>query len=118
LAGYKDIAESLLQHFARYIVNHEFIFAPSGRIQKLRIELINYAVVDIYYSKSSGKYSFHYEDENNIYRHDNSPHHPEINTFPRHSHHNEIVDVSHLPEIILGSSFEFFQLIVDKFINT
>lgn len=117
MADYKEIADNLLQHFTRYIVNYEFILAPSGRVQKLRIELINYAVVDIYYSKTSGKYSFHYEDENNIYRHDNSPHHPDVNTFPKHSHFNETVDVSHLSGDILQSSLEFFQLMIEKFIN-
>ena len=91
--------------------------SPGGRIQKLRFELINYAIVDIFYSNTSGKYSFHYETETEYYRHDNSPHHPDIKTFPKHSHHKELVDESFLSDDILQASLDFFKIIVEKFIN-
>lgn len=91
--------------------------SPGGRIQKLRFELINYAIVDIFYSKVSGKYSFHYETEIEYYRHDNSPHHPEIKTFPKHFHHNELVDESFLSDDILQASSDFFKIIAEKFID-
>ncbi|MDO8549431.1 MAG: DUF6516 family protein [Ignavibacteria bacterium] len=104
MPSYPDIAEILLKNYSGYIIKHQYIQSSSGRIQKLRFELINNALVDIYYSKSSGNYSFHYETETEYYRHDNSPHHPNINSFPKHSHYKDSVEESNLSKDILQAA--------------
>ena len=63
----------------------------SGEPLKLRIEIIDGSIVDIFYSVT-GKYSYHWERsliDGSIYRHDNAPHQrwQSIKTFPKHVHH-------------------------------
>lgn len=117
LPSYLDIEEIILKNYANYIINHKIILTLSGRIQKLRFELVNFAIVDIYYSKNTGKYSFHYETETEYLRHDNSPHHPEIKTFPKHSHQNNLINESYLSDDILQASLDFFKIIKENFID-
>ena len=62
----------------------------SGEPLKLRLEIIDGSVVDIFYSVT-GKYSYHWERsliDGSIYRHDNAPHKrwQRIKTFPKHFH--------------------------------
>ena len=117
LADYRDIESIILKNYSRYIAKHQTVFSSSGRIHKLRFELINYAIVDVFYSKYSGKYSFHYETENEYYRHDNSPHHPQIKTFPKHFHYKGYVEESYLSDDILPASLDFFKIVTEKFID-
>jgi hypothetical protein len=117
LPKYPEIAEILLKNYSNYILKHQFVQSPSVRIQKIRFELINNTIVDIYYSNTSGKYSFPYETETDYYRHDNSPHHPQIKTFPKHFHHKNFVGESNLSEDILHASLDFFRIIKEKFIE-
>jgi hypothetical protein len=60
----------------------------SGEVLKLRLEIIDGSMVDIFYSVT-GKYSYHWERsmlDGSIYRHDQAPHQrwQSLKTFPTH----------------------------------
>lgn len=114
---YDEIVENVLSKFSHKILDHYFVKSPSGRVKKIRFELINFSIIDIYYSKYSGKYSFHYDCETEFYRHDNSPHHESVKTFPKHCHHNEIISESFLSDDIVLAAVEFFEIVSKKFFN-
>ncbi|MHB1687749.1 MAG: toxin-antitoxin system TumE family protein [Ignavibacteriaceae bacterium] len=117
MPNYLDIAQSILNDYSNYIISYQLVKSESGRIKKLRFELINFSIVDIYYSASTGKYSFHYETENEYYRHDNSPHHHSVKTYPKHTHFNESVGESYLPDDIIEAAKEFFNLLKKEFLE-
>ncbi len=47
------------------------------------------------------KYRYHFQnsDEETVFRYDNAPHHPEIETHPEHKHEKEAVKSAEKPEI-------------------
>lgn len=77
--------------FSDIILRADVLQLPSGDPLKLRLHLIDDSLIDIYLSVS-GRYSYHWErrlaGKDEIYRHDNAPHHAWENvlTFPRHFH--------------------------------
>lgn len=113
---YHEIEKLINDEYSRFIIHSYFIKDDYGRIKKMRFELINYAIVDVYISVK-GKYSFHYNSEKNSYRHDNSPHHSEISTFPKHAHLNDEITESNLPDDNLLAAKKFFEIVVEKFIK-
>jgi len=102
---YRKLEEIAISEFDDIIRESEIIFTYSGRAQKLRLKLVDYTFVDIWYSVD-GDDSFHWEQRdlrNIIYRHDNAPHKKwkYIKTFPKHCHNGsqENVIESNLPNI-------------------
>jgi hypothetical protein len=74
----------------------------SGGSTKIRGSLKDGSFLDIYLSKE-GKYSYHWERralDGKIFRWDNAPDHPEVETFPRHFHSgtDDRVEASKLPD--------------------
>ena len=77
--------------FADIISDARVLRLDSGEPLKLRLEIIEGSILDIFYSVT-GKYSYHWERtliDGSIYRHDNAPHRrwQGIKTFPKHFHH-------------------------------
>ncbi len=76
LEFYRKLEAVAVNEFDDIIRETEIIFTYSGRAQKLRLNLIDFSFVDIWYS-IDGDYSFHWEQRDvrdAIYRHDNAPH--------------------------------------------
>ena len=87
---YRHLEELAVNNFGDIIEDTAIILSYTGRVRKLRINLIDQTVVDVWYSMD-GEYSFHWEQRvvrNSIYRHDNAPHGrwSYVTTFPRHCH--------------------------------
>jgi len=87
---YKQLEALATSEFGDIVEDAERIPSYTGRVRKLRINLIDRTFVDVWYTVD-GEYSFHWEQSmirNSIYRHDNAPHEKwsHISTFPRHCH--------------------------------
>ncbi len=83
---YKKLYEIALKEFGDIVVGGEILKLPSGAPLKLRIYLFDNSFIDIWISGS--KYSYHWQKDNFIFRHDNAPHEKwkHVKTFPKHFH--------------------------------
>jgi len=68
----------------------EILYTESKEPLKLRLNIVDGSIVDIFYS-TGGKYSYHWDRRivnGSVYRHDNAPHKRwrKIKTFPKHFH--------------------------------
>ena len=82
--------EKCLKGFNDVVENGEIIFSEAFIPIKLRLNIIDGSIIDVFYS-NSGKYSYHWERriiDGKIYRHDNAPdaRWKSIKTFPKHFH--------------------------------
>ena len=78
------------EKFSHIVDDGKIIYTPAGLPQKLRLEIIDGSVLDVFVS-SRYLYSYHWERrhlDGTIYRHDNAPHKRwrRIRTFPKHFH--------------------------------
>jgi hypothetical protein len=103
LATYNALREIATAEFADLVVNAQILCLPTGDPLKLRLNLVDDSLLDVYLS-SSGRYSYHWDRRltpaGDLYRHDNAPHDPwrRVATFPRHFHdgnENNVIE-SHL----------------------
>jgi hypothetical protein len=88
---YEDQRARAMAKFPDIVSEAHVLRFDSGEPLKLRIDIIDGSIVDIFYSVT-GKYSYHWERsliDGSIYRHDNAPHKrwQSIKTFPKHFHH-------------------------------
>jgi len=113
--NYRKLVEIICKEYSHILKSYDYLISGPNRIQKLRFTLINNAIVDIFFSPS-GKYSFHYELDDNIYRHDNSPYHPLIKSYPKHCHNNDMIEESYLSDDVFSAALEFLNIIEQKFI--
>lgn len=108
------------EEFADVIEAGDIVHTPGGFPQKLRLNIIDGSIVDVFLS-SSGRYSYHWERrplDGTLYRHDNAPHERwrHIKTFPKHFHNGSEANVdcedSHIsdqPEEALGEFLRFIE---------
>jgi hypothetical protein len=88
---YNALREIAAAEFADVIVGAQVLSLPTGDPLKLRLDLVDHSLLDVYLS-SSGRYSYHWERRltaaGGLYRHDNAPHDRwrHVATFPRHFH--------------------------------
>ena len=92
----------------------------SGAPLKLRLEIVDGAVLLDVYISITGKYSYHWERrlvDGSIYRHDNALHNnwKNVRTFPKHFHDGEegAVGESHIsddPVVALDQFLEFVRV--------
>ena len=87
---YKALLEKCLKEFNDVVENGEVIFSEAFIPLKLRLNIIDGSIIDVFYS-NSGKYSYHWERriiDGKIYRHDNAPdgRWKSIKSFPKHFH--------------------------------
>ena len=84
------------EKFSHIVDDGTIIYTPAGLPQKLRLEIIDGSVLDVFVS-SRHLYSYHWERrhlDGTIYRHDNAPHKRwgRIRTFPKHFHDGSEAD--------------------------
>jgi hypothetical protein len=123
LERYEEISKIIQREFSEIIISLEILYLPSGLAQKIRVYLVDYTFVDIWFSKK-GRYSFHWEARlvrNVIYRFDNAPHKKwiKISTFPHHFHdrNDKNVKPSNLPFKLEDAIRAFFLFVRNKIIN-
>jgi uncharacterized protein DUF6516 len=75
LQVYELQAKRAREEFGSVVSEAQILFLASGEPLKLRLEIIDGSIVDIYVSVT-GKYSYHWERrmvDGTLYRHDNAP---------------------------------------------
>lgn len=91
LPTYEALQAISLHEFADVIVAAEVMSLPTGDPLKLRLDVIDGSLLDVFIS-ASGRYSYHWErrltTSGDLYRHDNAPHQRWrcVSTFPKHFH--------------------------------
>ena len=120
---YRKLEELALFHFSEIVEDSEIIYSPAGRARKLRLYLVDETFIDIWYSMDKD-YSYHWEQRNirnEIYRHDNAPHHKwrRISTFPKHCHNKRenTVIKSTLPDKPEDAFIEFLSIVRKRLIE-
>jgi hypothetical protein len=121
---YEDQRARAMAKFADIVSEAHVLRFDSGEPLKLRIDIIDGSIVDIFYSVT-GKYSYHWERsliDGSIYRHDNAPHKrwQSIKTFPKHFHHGseDAGEESYLSDDPRMALEEFLAFIRGKLANT
>jgi hypothetical protein len=121
---YEDQRAQAMATFPDIVSEARVLRFDSGEPLKLRIEIIDGSIVDIFYSVT-GKYSYHWERsliDGSIYRHDNAPHKrwQGIKTFPQHFHHGseDAGEESYLSDDPRMALEEFLAFIRGKLANT
>jgi uncharacterized coiled-coil protein SlyX len=111
LAGYLNQIEEVVHELKGiYIERYEEELLGADRANlRIRIRFqnnelleLNEAVVDTKNKVKNLGYRYHFQDGNNqlIFRYDNTPHYPEIDSFPHHKHSkNKVVAVYQKPSI-------------------
>jgi len=95
---YSALKAIALNEFADVIVSARIIFSPTNDPLKLRLDIADGSLLDIFISVS-GRYSYHWErrltPQGDLYRHDNAPHDKwrYVETFPRHFHDGSEINV-------------------------
>ena len=88
---YRTLRTIARTEFADVIVSARVIALPSGDPLKLRLDIADGSLLDVFISVS-GRYSYHWDrrmlSDGDIYRHDNAPHDRWRGavTFPKHFH--------------------------------
>ena len=107
LSTYEALAQLALEEFGiqsgGVVTGATFVGGTSSGPNKLRLALSDGSFVDVWLSLD-GDYAYHWEQRRQrgrIYRWDNAPHHPHVNTFPDHLHNGQdsAVVESHLSSI-------------------
>ena len=88
---YRALRTIALHEFADLVLSAEVLLAATGDPLKLRLEIVDGSLLDLYFSVS-GRYAYHWDrrltSEGDLYRHDNAPHERwrGVATFPKHFH--------------------------------
>lgn len=103
------IADVKIEDFRRFESAYSLV-AVITFIDESVLHIKDYLFVD-----GRRKYSYHWQDNSGklITRWDNSPHHPQVHTFPHHKHLPESVEPSHERQLI-----DIFQVISRKINQT
>ncbi|MEW6664699.1 MAG: DUF6516 family protein [Thermodesulfobacteriota bacterium] len=118
---YRALRTIALTEFADVVVSARTIALPTGDPLKLRIDVVDGTMLDVFISVS-GRYSYHWDrratSSHEVYRHDNAPHSRarRVSTFPKHFHDGSettLVD-SHLSEDPEHAIREFLTLVRPK----
>jgi len=88
---YRTLRTIALSEFGDVVVSAEILRLPSGDPKKLRLDIVDGSLLDVY-SSISGRYSYHWERRMtpaaDLYRFDNAPHKRWrfLSSFPNHFH--------------------------------
>ncbi|KPA17536.1 hypothetical protein MHK_002250 [Candidatus Magnetomorum sp. HK-1] len=120
---YQKQLEHVKRLYQELISDGKVIYTDNHTPHKLRINLIDGSIIDIFYS-ISGKYSYHWERRTingSLYRHDNAPHSKwrTVNTFPKHFHYKTNTNVieSNINKDPIIAIEEFFEFIKQTLIE-
>jgi len=121
---YEEQRAQAIATFPDIVSDARVLRLDSGEPLKLRLEIIDGSVLDIFYSVA-GKYSYHWERtliDGSIYRHDHAPHKrwQGIRTFPKHLHHGseDAGEKSHLSDDPRMALEEFLAFVRGKLADT
>jgi len=88
LAVYQTLARIALAEFGDVVARTTLIGGTPASPNKLRLTLSDGSFMDVWLSED-GDYAYHWEQRRQrgtIHRWDNAPHHPHLETFPKHLH--------------------------------
>jgi len=91
---FHDVISSFGEAIVDYSISVEEVTASEGLIRGVIVSLDGSRLRFLEYVSITGgevarlKYRYHYEDPDGrlVFRYDNAPHHPEVETFPHHKH--------------------------------
>ena len=86
--SYRHLVKLALEEFGNIVSSTDFIGGTFSDPNKVRLWLIDGSFIDVWLS-ADGDYAYHWERRSqtgSIFRWDNAPHHPEVNTYPDHFH--------------------------------
>jgi hypothetical protein len=124
LTIYEVLRAVALSEFADIVVSARIISLPTGDPLKLRLDIADGSLVDVFIS-ASGRYSYHWErrltPRGDLYRHDNAPHGRwrHVTTFPKHFHdggEDSVVD-SHISDNPEDAVREFLTFVHQKLLD-
>jgi hypothetical protein len=118
---YRTLKQIAQHEFADIVVNATILTLSTGAPLKLRLDIADGSIADVFVS-GSGRYSYHWDRRiigiDEIYRHDNAPHHRwrNISTFPRHFHSGQERNVveSYLDDDFQQAIRQFLTFIREK----
>ena len=116
---YNEIQAIIISEFRETVKEIEVIRSRSSfGSSKIRCILNDNSFIDIFFS-DSGKYSFHWERRfinGLIFREDNAPDHPEIQSFPKHFHEESDDNIvsSSIPDNHIEATRRFFNFVKSK----
>lgn len=116
LATFQSLARLATNDFADLVTRVEWIGGTPSDPNKMRLHLQDGSFLDAWLS-TDGDYAYHWErrrQRGKIYRWDNAPHHPEVNTFPDHLHAGDeqtilASQLSSIPETALRQVLEYLR---------
>ena len=121
---YQRQLEVARQKFGDIVSEGEILYAESKEPLKLRLNIVDGSIVDIFYS-TGGKYSYHWDRRivnGSIYRHDNASHKRwrKIKTFPKHFHQGAeyVVKESYISDDPLFAIEEFLRFVRSELITS
>ncbi|MCI0475903.1 MAG: DUF6516 family protein [Anaerolineales bacterium] len=117
LAIYQSLVRVASAEFDDVVVGTTLIGGTPANPNKLRLKLRDGSFLDIWLSLD-GDYAYHWElrrQRGRLYRWDNAPHYPHVETFPAHFHdgdENTIIasQLSNVPEDALRQVLAFVKL--------
>jgi len=91
LAIYKELQNLAQDEFGDIILGVDFIGGTPSSPNKMRLKVIDGSYLDTWLS-ADGDYAYHWENRRQsgkLFRWDNAPHHPHVESFPDHFHDGE-----------------------------
>jgi hypothetical protein len=121
---YDALRTIALREFGDVVVDAQVMFAPTGDPLKLRLDIADGSLLDVFLSVS-GRYAYHWERRltsvGDLYRHDNAPHDKwrYVKTFPKHFHDGSERNVraSHISDVPEDALREFLAFVRRKLMN-
>lgn len=121
---YNALRAIALREFDDVVVDAQVMFAPTGDPLKLRLDIADGSLLDVFLSVS-GRYAYHWErrltSAGDLYRHDNAPHDTwrYVKTFPKHFHDGSERNVraSHISDVPEDALREFLAFVRRKLMN-
>jgi hypothetical protein len=114
MTDYISIFEEF-EHLIKHYIIVEAINDKAKSVLKIKVNFIDETILNIYESDSYmlGKYKYGYQwmskHDELIHRWDNTPHHPQISTFPHHQHIGDELNVHPSGKMTLHEVLIFIQ---------
>ncbi len=101
----------ILKKVAKKLLDCDIVLKVEFLGTKVRAYLTKNYILDVYYSQTTGKYSYALiKDGKRIVGWDNAPHHVKVETHPHHFHDS---DGSIKPSNLIGDPLEDLNAIID-----
>lgn len=117
LAVYQALQHLARDEFGDIILGVSFIGGTPSSPNKIRLQVVDGSFLDTWLS-ADGDYAYHWEhrrQSGKLYRWDNAPHHPHVESFPDHFHDGEEANILNS---VLNSDPEYALRQVLEFVRT